>query len=291
MSKVSVIITTCNRLELLRRAIDSVRKQTYQDIELIVVSDGSTDGTSDYCHSLTGLKFIDIPEEERNGGNHARNVGVQSAKGEYVAFLDDDDYWLPEKIEKQVALIEEGGFGLVSCGMVVENVLHDGSVTQIGRKEGFMPYADMSRNIMYNICAQTSQILVRKSILEQVGLFDEKLMAWQEYELMMRMAQGGVTFGAVKDCLVVYRINEYDNQKITNKLECWRESVEYIYQKHAALYARLSFIEKLEVRFLYYADAAMRARNCSRNDIAVTFERKCKFYRRLVKLLRILTGG
>lgn len=96
MKLVSAIITTHNRLSLLKRAVESALSQTYKNIEVIVVDDASTDGTPEYCNELP-LRYIYIPKEESRGGNHARNLGILAAKGEYVAFLDDDDYWLPRK--------------------------------------------------------------------------------------------------------------------------------------------------------------------------------------------------
>ena len=90
---VSAIITTHNRAELLTRAIESVLGQTYQEMEVIVVDDASTDNTSDVCAKYP-IKYIYIPEAESQGGNYARNLGIRAAKGEYCAFLDDDDYWL-----------------------------------------------------------------------------------------------------------------------------------------------------------------------------------------------------
>lgn len=88
---VSAIITTHNRLDLLKQAIKSVKQQTYIDIEVIVVDDASTDGTKDYCSALTDIHYIYIPPSESRGGNHARNVGIRNANGYYIAFLDDDE--------------------------------------------------------------------------------------------------------------------------------------------------------------------------------------------------------
>ena len=98
---VSAIITTHNRRDLLKRAIDSVLVQTYTNIELIVVDDASDDGTSEVCNDKR-IKYIYIPKSESHGGNYARNLGIKTSKGEYCAFLDDDDVWLPRKIELQL---------------------------------------------------------------------------------------------------------------------------------------------------------------------------------------------
>lgn len=122
--RVSAIITTHNRKVLLKRSIESVFSQTYPNIELIVVDDASTDGTDDYCKVLS-LRYIYISKQESKGGNYARNLGIKAATGEYVAFLDDDDYWLPSKIEKQVTLLENSDCELVYCGRRLEIISKD----------------------------------------------------------------------------------------------------------------------------------------------------------------------
>ena len=102
---VSVVITTKNRKDLLLRAINSVRNQTYKEIEIIVVDDASTDGTREICENMDDLVYVYIPLNESKGGNYARNLGIKTANGEYIAFLDDDDYWEVSKIQKQTLLL------------------------------------------------------------------------------------------------------------------------------------------------------------------------------------------
>lgn len=90
---VSAIITTYNRAELLMRAIESVLRQTYREMEIIVVDDASIDNTREVC-GKSSILYIHILKAESRGGNYARNLGIRAVKGEYCAFLDDDDYWL-----------------------------------------------------------------------------------------------------------------------------------------------------------------------------------------------------
>ena len=105
MKKVSAVITTHNRCELLLKAIESVKNQTYKNIEIIVVDDASSDSTLDKCRILDGIKYIRINTSK--GGNYARNVGIKNSSGHYIAFLDDDDEWYPTKIEKQLGLFDK----------------------------------------------------------------------------------------------------------------------------------------------------------------------------------------
>lgn len=259
MKLVTAIITTHNRLELLKRAIKSVYAQTYKEMELIVVDDASTDGTQAYCESLP-LRYLHIPKAESRGGNHARNLGVKMARGEYVAFLDDDDYWLPKKIEKQVALMESKDCELVYCGRRLELVGMDGEVTYRDKLPNPLHYGDMRRKILWVICTTTTNILAKRQALLDVGLFDENLRFWQEYELTIRMAQRK-PFYFVNEPLSVYRVDTRDKHRLTNKYEEWKEAVRYIHRKHAALYAKLNMIERIRVRLLVMGDAVGRCKS------------------------------
>lgn len=260
MKQVTAIITTHNRLDLLKRAIESVYVQTYKNLELIVVDDASTDGTEDYCRTLP-LRYIHIPKRESKGGNYARNLGIKSAKGEYVAFLDDDDYWLPTKIEKQVALIESKDCELVHCGRWLEIVGKEGEVTFKDRMPSPFHYGDMHKKILLTVCTTvTTNILANRQALIDVGMFDENLRFWQDYELTIRMAQRK-PFYFVYEPLSVYRVDTRDKHRLTNKYEEWKEAVRYIHRKHAALYAKLNMIERIRVRLLVMGDAVGRCKS------------------------------
>lgn len=257
MTKVSAIITTHNRCNLLERAIKSVIEQTYQDLECIVVDDASTDDTKGICAKFP-IQYIHIPKEESRGGNYARNQGIRAANGEYCAFLDDDDYWLPSKIEKQVDLIERMGCELVYCGMRFEFIEASGV-----RYKDTVPEScnsgDMHKKILQTICTTTTNILARREALIDVGMFDENLHFWQEYELTIRLAQRK-PFYFVNEPLSVYRVNTRDSNRLTNKYYAWKKAVKYIYHKHANLYNKLTPFEKYNVRYLYWRDAANRCK-------------------------------
>lgn len=258
MRLVTAIITTHNRLQLLKRAIESVQAQTYKRLDLIVVDDASDDGTKEFCQALP-LKYIYIPKEESKGGNYARNLGIKVATGEYIAFLDDDDYWLPSKIEKQVALIERKDCELVHCGRRIELVQGE-LITYVDALPNPLEQGDMSRKILFTITAITTNILVKRDALLEIGLFDENLQFWQEYELTIRLAQRK-PFYFVNEPLSVYRIDRNDKQRLTNKYEQWKEAVQYIHIKHANLYAQLNFLEHCKVKLLVMGDAVNRCKS------------------------------
>lgn len=279
MKLVSAIITTHNRRDLLGRAIESVFSQTYPNMELIVVDDASDDGTSELCQGDSRINYIYIPKSESRGGNYARNLGVRASKGVYVAFLDDDDYWLPTKIEKQVELIERMNNELVYCGRRKEYVQIDGiefkDLIPNPRNSG-----DLRKKILQTICTTTSCILVKRQALIEVGLFDEKLRFWQEYELSIRLAQRK-PFYFVNEPLVVYRIDTRDNGRLTNKYYPWKQAVRYIRHKHANLYRQLNIVEKLKMHNLIWRDAAMR---CEASRLRFHYA----YYKALCLPLRIL---
>ena len=239
---VSAVITTHNRLPLLKLAVESVLAQTYSNIELIVVDDGSDDGTRAFCEGQS-FRYIFIPKEESGGGNHARNVGVRAARGKYVAFLDDDDTWMLEKTAKQVALLEQTGCEIVHCGWRMMWIEGE-QVTYIDQIPPAVYEGDLSRKILLRYhYPVTSEIMVRRQVLLDIGLYDEQLKASQEYDLMIRLAQRGPIY-FVHEPLIVYRHDTNDTSRCAFKFQNWLDSVHYILRKHADLYARLSAKER-----------------------------------------------
>ena len=252
---VSAIITTHNRQDLLLRAVKSVFGQTYHNIELIVVDDAS-DERADELLKEFDLQYIYIPKEESKGGNHARNIGILSAKGEYVALLDDDDYWLPTKIEKQVALIEEKKCGLVYCGRIREKH-QEGKISNsvdIKNMEG-----DIRKSVLQEVPTTTSSMLINRKFLIENGLFDEKLHFWQDYELLIRLSKYTL-FYRVPEALTVYLVDINDKKRISNKYFGWKSNVKYIKKKHRDLYKQLNFTENLNAHLLYWKAARHRCK-------------------------------
>ncbi|WP_368165213.1 glycosyltransferase family 2 protein [Bacteroides cellulosilyticus] len=255
---VTAIITTHNRNDLVGRAIESVLHQTYKNLECIVVDDASIVSAEAVCRKYS-VEFIYIPKAESKGGNHARNVGIKAAKGEYIAFLDDDDYWLPTKIEKQVALIIEKQCALVYSNAKAE-IVRGNNVTYMEYSLDYTKRGDMHEKIFMSICCLNITILVEKQKLFEVGLFDEDVRFWQEYELTMRLAQVSL-FYFVDEILAVYRVNVKDTGRLTNKYYEWRKAVDYIYDKHKKYYSQLSVFGKYYARMTFVQDAIERMRN------------------------------
>lgn len=249
MELVSAVITTHNRLELLKRAIGSVLSQTYPNMECIVVSDASTDGTDEYCKSRDDIKFISIPKNKSRGGNYARNLGIKAANGEYIAFLDDDDEWLPLKTEKQVALLKAKNCECVYCLRKKQVYKNGNFIKEYFETTRYALEGDLSKRIFRHYITNTSCILAKKSLLEEIGGFDENLLKIQEYELCIRIAQKTEIYYPHGEMLVLYTINESDKARISNDPKRLPAARVYVEKKHAALLRQAG----LSNRFLHYS--------------------------------------
>lgn len=254
---VTAIITTHNRIDVLPRAINSVLSQTYKDIELIVVSDGSTDGTDEYMESYeqdNRVRYISY--SPGHGGNYARNQGILNAKGEFLAFLDDDDEWLPEKIAKQVAVLNENP----EAGLVYT------AVRSIYVNEGiaynFFPECegDLSKRILIGNCiGTTSCVMVRRELVAD-ELFDEELKAMQDHEMWIRLCQKTKVVYC-KEVLLNY-YNQTKAKQVTSNSDIYPLCKEYIHTKHKLLYNQLTYKEKTS---LYVSEKLGYAQRCIRN--------------------------
>ena len=251
---VSAIITTHNRRDLVQRAIQSVKNQTYKDMEIIVVDDASDDGTEQILRKVEGINYIKIEKQNSRGGNHARNVGISLSKGDYIAFLDDDDEWLPTKIEKQLTAFDSEKVGMVYCDLYV-----DVGKRLLNYKHAFTFEGDLySKHQYWKAICTTSAMLFKRDVFKKIGLFDEKVRYWQEYELSLRLIEK-YEIRLVKEPLVHYRRGIGDQKKLTNNYDLWEESVRYIRNKHKRLFDELPESENKKYLEVYLSEAAYRA--------------------------------
>jgi glycosyltransferase involved in cell wall biosynthesis len=185
---ISIIIPTYNRARLLGRSIQSILNQTFQNFEIIVVDDCSSDNTEKVVKGFHDERVRYIRHEERKGANFARNTGIRVARGEYVAFQDSDDEWLPEKLEKQMRAFKNDPPDL---GVVYTSFWLIGK----GRKT-YCPSSDVKQKEgnIHDILLETNFIstqtaVVKKACFEKVGMFDEILPCLQEWELWIRISK------------------------------------------------------------------------------------------------------
>lgn len=186
MPNVSVIITTYQRANLVSQAIESVLAQTYTDYEIIVVNDGSTDNTREVLARF-GDK-ITVIHQENKGLSVARNTGIMAAAARYIAFLDDDDLWIPNKLEKQIAFLESHPhIGLISSNTFFFDefgILDDTWIQTFPTPPVQNCLTLFVRNFM-----PVLTVIVRKKCLDEVGLFDETMRSCEDYDLWLRIAE------------------------------------------------------------------------------------------------------
>lgn len=182
---ISVIIPTYNRKHFLSRALNSVFRQTHKCHEIIVVDDGSTDGTREYIVELnaSAKKQIRYFSQPNSGPAAARNFGVSHAKCDYIAFLDSDDHWHKRKLEKQFGLMLNNPAYLISH--TKEKWLRDG--IHLNQKKKHIPRHGNIFSHCLELCAVgMSTVMVHKSLFEQIGLFDETFRCCEDYDFWLR---------------------------------------------------------------------------------------------------------
>lgn len=185
--RVSVIIPTHNRANLLPTAIHSALAQTVTDIEVIVVDDGSSDNTQQVLAGFKDPRVRCLRNSPGKGAAGARNAGIAAATGEYIAFLDDDDQWFVEKLTRQLAALEAApaGTGLCLTGYLCYNGPH--LTEYIGGKKWF-DLLDFRRGVdaQYRLIVTTGW-LVKRDLLTQAGLFDASIPVWEDWEMALRL--------------------------------------------------------------------------------------------------------
>lgn len=182
---VSIVIPTYNRRAALSRAIASVFSQTIEDYELIVVDDGSTDDTLEMLAQLGDPRLRIICHHENLGAATARNSGIEASRGVYVAFLDSDDEWLPEKLERQTALMaDQPAHTAASCASHFIVTGGDKSTWRRMLPEAF----EWQRYLITHGCnlSPGSTLIVRRDVFSHVGLFDCTLCRYEDWDWLLR---------------------------------------------------------------------------------------------------------
>ena len=243
MPKVSVIIPTHNRAEFLRSAITSVLHQTFQDFEIVIVDDASKDHTQEVIAHFNDARIKVIHNQVSKGDAGARNIGVVNSNCEYVAFLDDDDEWLPEKLKIQICLLDnsppEVGGVCTGC-FTIEKA--SGRVLSIHNPE--------RSDIFKGNFITTSSILLRRKCFEKCHLFDESMPTSSDYDMWIRISKK-FSFEIVKIPLVKYHINEnsltFNYEKMIRGREILFEKYDKFFKRYPKEYGK----EYLHLGILY----------------------------------------
>jgi glycosyltransferase involved in cell wall biosynthesis len=228
MELISVIIPTKNRSDLLKNAIASVQKQTYKNWELVIVDDGSTDNTKQVIEQLNDKRIIYKKNEKSLGGAQSRNIGAKSSNGSLIAFLDDDDVWLHEKLEVQSTHFQNPEVGLSYCGCLIKftsfNIYYPTKPSIEGEA-----FDDLLIN---NFIGVTPSVVARKSVFNKAGGFDAKLKARQDYDLWLRISNISKIKCSDKVLFISY---QRDNiERITSSIKNYIDSDQIILAKYAS---------------------------------------------------------
>ena len=227
---VSVIIPTYNRSTVISRAIQSIIKQDYDNWELLIVDDGSNDGTPDivesYIREDKRIKYF--YQSSNQGACVARNEGIKNACGDFITFLDSDDEYLPDKLRAQLDLFYTSpvkNLGVVSCGM--DHVNPDGLVyiSKIPKFNGNVLDRLLSKKY---VGAGTPSLMIHKKIVDDGIFFDPKMPAGQDYDFLVRVSQK-YNFDFVGKSLV--RVHHHSMDRVYNKTSALK-AVELQYQKY-----------------------------------------------------------
>ena len=186
--KVSVIVPTHNRADLLPRAVDSVLAQTYGDYEILIVDDCSSDETQDVIAGFSDPRIRSFRHDRNRGQSAAINTGISHARGEYIGFLDDDDEWLPTKLDGQVALLDASSpkVGLAYGWM---DRVDDSSGHVIPAYRNTVEGDIFERSLALSIPGPTIVLLIRSSVAGEVGGMDETLLRGNDIDLICRISQ------------------------------------------------------------------------------------------------------
>jgi glycosyltransferase involved in cell wall biosynthesis len=239
---VSAIIPTYNRGYILHKAIDSIFNQTYKNVEVIIVDDGSTDDTQ---KMLMGYgDRIRVIYQQNAGPSAARNKGIEASQGEIIAFLDSDDVWLPTKLERQVSLLQRAPASVPCC------LCNGVTTTDAGEKwnafEMGLFYPDCDEGLCLNITDVLSTrfvlfcqlVAIRRSALEKVGYFDPDMRFMEDYDLALRLSAEG-PWGFIREPLAYMTICPADSLSL-------QVSKEYVCRAQYILKTRQHLLEKLQ---------------------------------------------
>jgi glycosyltransferase involved in cell wall biosynthesis len=230
VTQYACVIPAHNEEKRIALAIESVLAQTARPREIIVVDDGSTDGTPEVAGGFPGVEVIRCPS--RHGPAHARNLGVSEATSPWIALLDADDRWDPDKMREQLTLAESSGAGLVYCGIrIVGLAQSEPLVVALTRSRS---HRGLVRKLLLRNCitGSDSAVVVRKQLLDEVGGFDEQLAVGEDWDLWLRLSQR-TCFAAVERPLVtlIARANSQDSDP-----ELTFRGAQRVIEKNAALY-------------------------------------------------------
>lgn len=227
MPRVSIIIPTYRRPDLLPRAIASALCQTFEDFELCIVDDASQDSTEEVVRKFSDKRIRYCRNAINQGGAASRNRGIREARSSYIAFLDDDDVWMPEKLELQVALLHQSPQkvgGIYSGHERIMSATGESLRSILPTKRGDLSY----ELLIWNPLGGTTGLLLKKECFEKCGFFDEGLPSYQDYDLWIRISKA-FEFDYINQILFHYHVH---NNKIWTNPQALNKGLNIMVNKH-----------------------------------------------------------
>ncbi len=284
MPKVSVIIPTYNREQYLSDAVKSVLNQTYQDFELIIIDDGSTDKTRRLIENFKNNK-IKYYYQNNKGVSSSRNVGIKISRGTFICFLDSDDYWLPKKLERQIKFNKTNHDILIhqteeiwmrkpkkfnsvaaldKTHASAESSKEKPQFHRVNPLKKHTKYAGMIYERCLPLCLITpSSVMIYRSIFDEVGTFDESLPACEDYDLWLRITYK-YPVGLIKQKLIIKQGGHNDQLSRTiPSLDRFRiqAMVKMINSNKLSKRQRMATIKELKKKCAIYSNGCIKRGN------------------------------
>ncbi len=224
---VSIIIPTYNRRQSIGRSVRSVLNQTYRDFELIIVDDGSTDNTKELVADFNDERIRYVRHEGNKGEAAARNTGIKAARCDYIAYQDSDDEWLPEKLARQIELLENASPEM--------GVIYTGFWKAENHKRTYVPFSwvsqkngDIHKELLKGNFIGSPVVLIKKECFNKVGLFDERLRNLVDWEMWLRISKR-YHFRCVDEPLAVAH---YDSDNVSDNPDSLIDALELVLEKN-----------------------------------------------------------
>jgi glycosyltransferase involved in cell wall biosynthesis len=248
---VSVVVPCYNRAKLIPRAVKSVQEQNFESLEIVLVDDGSADDTVDVVEELKlDERRIRFVRHERNRGEAgARNTGVKTARGAYIAFLDSDDEWLPGKLTSQFELLSQYGDDPVGCVTSLFQSWPDGRIDRIQDWSDQLPITEL--NVLTRGCglALGTTLLVRRSVYETVGYYDESLPLLVDLDWLCRYLRN---YPLVKLAVPLARYHKSPMRRG----EFIEQAVDSFLKKNAGYLSGFGLFERWRIKSQFHAYAS-----------------------------------
>lgn len=204
---VSVVIPTYNRPKYLQRAVDSVREQTYENIEIVIIDDCPSNPVESIAKQFSDSRIRYVRHEENKGVCAARNTGITEAIGDYLCFLDDDDEWRERKVESQMEVLAENP----SVGLVYTGTQYVGDSLELLSVTKPTQQGNVSRELLLEDFVPFSTILVKREVIEIAGMLDTNLTNWEDWEWCVRLSKQ-TELGYVEQPLVLIHKGSHDKR-------------------------------------------------------------------------------